>query len=170
MPGATTDMACDAPLMAQDQWVGSFIGGATVALAGNTLTLGNGGVTMNLTDREAADPDRPLVGTRWIVDGFVSGDAVSSVPMGVVASVQIAADGTMAVDAGCNVGSAPVTVEATTFTVGPMALTKKACEAGHAAVEAAVTTVLQGSVRYTIEADVLTLTNGPAGLTLRAIA
>lgn len=54
--------ACEPPLMEQDTWVGTFIDGATVTLAGETLILVNGGVTMKLTDRTGTvdDPDRPL--------------------------------------------------------------------------------------------------------------
>ena len=36
------------------------------------------------------------------------------------------------------------------------------------AVETAVTRTLSGTVGYTIDADVLTIDNGPSGLTLRA--
>ena len=38
-------------------------------------------------DREVADPDRPLEGTRWVVDGIVAGDAVLSIPAGVTAAL-----------------------------------------------------------------------------------
>ena len=62
---AITEMGCEPPLMAQDQWVGAFIGGAMLTIAGDTLTLRNGDTTMTLKDRAVADPDRPLEGTRW---------------------------------------------------------------------------------------------------------
>ena len=142
----------------------------SVALASDTLTLAHGGVTMNLTDRRVANPDRPLVGTRWVVDGVIAGEATSSIPVGVTASILIGPDGRMAVEGGCNTGSALVTVEPRTFDVGPMAMTRMACPPAQESVEQAVMTVLHGSVHYTIEADVLTLTNGPARLTLHAVA
>jgi heat shock protein HslJ len=165
-----TDMACQEPLMKQDTWVGSFLGGAAVTLDGATLTLKNGEVTMTLTDREVADPDRPLVGTKWVVDGIIARDAVSSVPAGVTAWLTITGD-TMQVDTGCNTGSATVQVTATTMTIGPMALTKKACQASAAAMEAAVVATLTGEVTYSIEADRLTITSkSGAGLMLRAAA
>jgi heat shock protein HslJ len=164
---AMTDMACDEPLMAQDTWVAAFIGGAAVTLAGDALTLQNGGVTMTLTDREIADPDRPLERTRWVVDGIVSGDAVSSIPAGVTAALNISS-GEMRVEAGCNTGTATVVVTGTTLTIGPLALTKKACPADAMAVEQAITAVLDGKIGYTIQADVLTLTADGAGLMLRA--
>lgn len=163
----TTDMGCAAPLMAQDGWVGSFLGDATVALAGDTLTLTNGDTTMTLTEREVADPDRPLEGTRWVLDGITTGDAVSSVPAGVTAALTIA-NGRMDVEAGCNRGGAAVSSNASTLSIGPMALTKMACPGDAMAVEGAMTSVLSGDVAYAIEADVLTITDGPNGLTFRA--
>jgi heat shock protein HslJ len=164
---AMTEMACDEPRMAQDTWVAAFVGGAAVTLAGDMLTLKNADVTLTLTDREVADPDRPLQGTRWVLDGIVSGDAVSSVPAGVTATLTIS-DGQMQVETGCNTGSASVAVTDTTLTIGPLGLTKKACVPEAMAVEQAVTSVLSGKVDYAIKADALTLTASGAGLTLRA--
>jgi heat shock protein HslJ len=164
---AMTDMGCATELMAQDTWLSGFVSGATVGLDGSTLTLRNGAVTMSLTDREVADPDRPLEGTRWVVDGIVSGDAVSSIPAGVTAALTIAG-GQLQVEAGCNRGHATIAVAAGTVTVGPLALTKMACGPDATAVEQAVVAVLSGTVAVDIDADVLTLTTGRQGLTLRA--
>jgi len=164
---ATTEMGCDAALMDQDQWVATFLGGAAADLAGDTLTLRNGDVVMTLTDREVADPDRPLEGTRWTLDGIIAGDATSSVPGGVVAGMTIANE-QIQVETGCNTGSGPVTVTPTQITIGPLALTKRACQRDAAAVEAAMTSVLTGEVAYAIEADRLTVTTGRSGLTFRA--
>jgi heat shock protein HslJ len=164
---ATTEMGCAEPLMAQDRWVGAFLGGATLGLAGDTLTLRNGEVTMTMTDRRIADPDRPLEGTRWILDGIVAGDTVSSVPAGVTAAITIA-DDRIAVETGCNTGGATVDVAATHLTIGPLALTRRACPPDVASVETAMTGVLTGEVAYAIDADQLTLTSGQSGLTFRA--
>ncbi len=164
---AMTEMACEPVLMDQDRWLADLFDGATIALAGDTLTLAKDGVALTLVDREVADPDRPLVGTRWVVDGLASAGAVSSVPVGVVAALTFA-DGQVNVQAGCNRGGGAVTVTDATLTFGPIALTKMACEDGVMQVERAVTAVLSGEVRYTIEAGTLTLDAGAAGLTLRA--
>ena len=97
-----------------------------------------------MQDREVADPDRPIEGTNWILDGIRTGDAVSSVPAGVTASIRIA-DGQIAVNDGCNVGSGTVTVAADTLTFGPLMMSKRPCQVGTAGVESAVTTVLTGT-------------------------
>lgn len=162
-----TEMGCDGPRQAQDEWLAAFLGNVTFTLEGDTLVLTNGTVRLTLTDKEVVTPDQALEGTLWVLDGIVSGDAVSSVPAGLTASITIA-DGRAYVEAGCNMGGGPVEVSADTLTFGPVATTKMACEAGPASVESAVLGVLSGTVDYTIDADVLTLDAGNAGLTFRA--
>lgn len=162
-----TEMACDEPRMQQDEWLARLLGGATISLAGDTLTLADGTVRLTLVDREVATPDQPIEGTRWVVDGIVSGDAVSSVPAGMTASLRIAS-GRVDVEAGCNTGGGTVEVTSDTLTFGPLGLTKKGCEPGAMTMERAVIGILTGTVGYTIEADVLTLDAGNAGLLFRA--
>ena len=164
----TTEMACDPALMEQDTWLVEFLSARpTVALDGDTLTLTGADATITLLDRTVADPDRPIEGTRWVVDGLAQNEGVSTVPIGVTAAMTITA-GQAAVEAGCNTGSASVEVGETTLTFGPMALTRMMCGDDAMAVEQLVTQVLDGEVEYEIEADVLRLTNGDVGLHLRA--
>lgn len=162
-----TEMACERALMDQDDWLAGFLDGATLALAGDTLTLARDGVRLTLLDREVADPDRPLLGTRWVVDGLISGGSVASVPAGVVAALTFT-DRRVDVEAGCNRGGGAVTITDTTLTFGPIALTKMACPGAAMEVERAVTAALSGEVQYAIEAGTLTLQGGAAGLMLRA--
>lgn len=155
---ATTEMACEMDLMAQDRWLTDVLSlEPRLTLDGDTLTVdGVGGATIVFTDRVVADPDRPIVGTRWVLDGIRSQDAVSSVPEGVIASITIDGD-TAVVEAGCNRGSAGVEITDDTVTFGPLALTRMMCEPGAMEVEDAMTALLQGEVRYRIDADRLTL-------------
>jgi heat shock protein HslJ len=162
-----TEMGCDEPRHAQDEWLAAFVGNVTFVLEGDTLVLTDGPVRLTLTDKEVVTPDQALEGTRWVLDGIVSGDAVSSVPAGVTASITIAG-GRVDVEAGCNMGGGPVEATDDTLTFGPIATTKMACEAGPASVESAVLGVLSGTVDYTIDANVLTLDAGHAGLNFRA--
>ena len=164
---ATTEMACDSALMEQDTWLAAFLDGAAAMLEGDVLTLAKDGVTLALLDREVADPDRPLVGTRWVVDGLVSGDAVSSMPAGIVATLVFGED-RVDVEVDCNSGGGPVEVGVTTLVFGALVTTKMACHPDALPVEQAVTAALAGRVTYAIEADTLTLDAGDAGLVLRA--
>jgi heat shock protein HslJ len=163
----TTDMGCDQPRMQQDQWLAKLLGGVTVTLAGDTLTLDDGATHMTMLDREIANPDKPIAGTTWVLDGIVTGSTASSVPTGVTASIVIA-NGHVDVESGCNTGGATVTVQPNALTFGPMVLTKRACQAEAMAVESAMTGVLRNTAAYSIDADVLTITTGDAGLTFRA--
>jgi heat shock protein HslJ len=166
-PLGMTEMACDPALMEQDRWLAGFLDGATIELDGATLRLANGGVVLTLLDREVADPDRPLEGTRWVVDGLVTGDAVSSMPAGVVAALTFA-EGQVLVEGGCNSGGGTFEISDGTLLIGQLVLTDMACGPDAMAVEQAVTAVLSGTVVYTIEAGVLTLDAGGIGLVLRA--
>lgn len=164
---ATTEMGCEEPLMAQDQWLAAFLPGAQLRLDGDTLTLAKDGVTLTLTDRAVAEPDRPLLGTRWVVESLVSGGAVSSVPAGVTASLTFS-DGGVDVEAGCNRGGGSTQVSDTTITFGPIRITRMACPEPAMSVENAVLAALSGEVVYGIEADTLLL-EGNGGLVLRAM-
>lgn len=166
-PLMSTEMACDPALMQQDQWLAELLGGATVALDGDTLTLTRNVSRLTLLDREVADPDRPLLGTRWVVDGLIAGGTVSSVPVGVLAALTFQ-DGRVDVEAGCNRGGGTVTISDTTIDVGPIGLTKLACAPDAMAVEGAVMRTLSGTVTYRIEAGTLALDGGGSGLTLNA--
>ncbi len=171
---ATTMIGCPPELQAQDEWLASFLtSGPVLALAGTTLTLGDDSVGLTLEERQ----DLPLQETAWTLDGLIANDAVSSVPAGVDAVVTIDADGTrLTVSAGCNTGSAPITMAPSTdpsagsMTVDPAATTKKLCPDEVMAVEAQVLAVLQGTVDYRIDGTTLTLTNGQQGLAFTAPA
>jgi heat shock protein HslJ len=167
---AMTEMACDPPeLMDQDVWLTELLGARpTLELAGDALTISSGDVTLTLTDREVVDPDRPLEGTTWELEGLIGGDAVSSVPMGVEPPTLTIEGDRLQAFLGCNQGQGAVAVGAGTMEIEPLATTRMACQGEAGEVERDVLTVLDGTVQFTIEADQLTLTNGDAGLIYRA--
>ena len=162
-----TEMACEDARQQQDEWLARFLGAVTFTIDGDTLTLTDGTVRLTLLDKGVATPDQPLEGTSWVLDGIVSGDAVSSVPSGVTAAIQIA-DGRVQVNTGCNTGGGMAAFTQSSITFGPISLTKMACPPDVMGVEIAVMAVLSGTVGYAIDADALTLTSGDHGLTFRA--
>lgn len=162
-----TEMGCDEARMKQDDWLARFLGDVTVTLTGDTLTLADGTITLTLLDRKVADPDQPLEGTRWVLDGVLAGDTAASIPAGVTASIRIA-NGRVDVESGCNTGGGTVAVTGDTLTFGPIGLTKMACEQAAMAVEREVIGVLARPVTYIISGDALTLDAGGPGLTFRA--
>jgi heat shock protein HslJ len=171
-----TAMGCDAPLHDQDAWLMTFLASKPeIGLAGSELRLDGGGVLMRLQDREVAVPDLDLVGPTWTLDSIVTGDAVSSTPAGVTATLVFHADGTVDVAPGCNHGSADWSAVESGISIGPIALTKMACQGPAGQVETAVLDVLRaadaaldGALAATIEGNALTLQLGGRGLVFRA--
>lgn len=154
---AATMMACEQPLMDQDMWLSEFLSSSpAIALDGSTLTLTGDDATITLAEVEPA----ALVGTTWTVTGTVATEAVSTVPMESTASITIADDGMVAVNAGCNTGSGSVEVADDTLTFGPIAITKMMCPPEQMDLEAAVLGVLQGEGSYEISGDTLSLRSG----------
>ncbi len=153
----STEMACEEPLMAQDQWLSALLNGAKVAVDDTTLTLVNGDVTLTLADEATVNPDVSLEDTLWTLNGISDANAASSVPAGVTASIQIQ-DGRANVAFGCNTGGGEVEISDTALTFGPMMMTMMLCEGPGGDVETVMSTVLQGEVPYAIDGDVLTLT------------
>jgi heat shock protein HslJ len=164
---ATTEMACERPLMTQDTAITAFLDGATATLAGDTLTAAKGDVTLTLLDESVASPDAGLEGPRWVVTDVQVGSTVSTVPTGATAALTFDG-GKVAVEAGCNTGSGPYTLDGDTITFGPIALTMMACPPDKMALETAVLSVLTGDATYSIEGGTLRLVNEPNGLHLVA--
>lgn len=173
---ATTMMACLGDRANADEWMGNLLRGAPKwSLAGDTLTLVSGNQVVTMLDRTVANPDRPLVGTNWIVRSMVTADAIStsaaleqSKP-----SLLLDANNTATGSTGCNRYTGPATVTETagrtTIEFGPLATTRMACAPEIAEVETFVTGVLTGTVEASIDADELRLTKSDgSGLNLNA--
>ena len=168
---AMTQMACTpASLMDQDTWLSALLTSRpNVALDGDTLTLTSDGTVLTLQDREVTNPDLPLEGTTWNVEGLISNDAVSTVPAGGRVPSLVLADGSVSVDTGCNRGNGGYELGEGEITFGPLATTRAACtDPAAAETERIVLATLTGTAAYEIEADMLTLRNGAEGLMLRA--
>jgi heat shock protein HslJ len=164
-----TDMACESALMDQEQWFADFlVSRPAISREGDRLTLSDEAVAVVFLDREVADPDRPLEGTVWVVVGLIEGETASSVPEG--ASL-VFTDGTLEVQTGCNVGSAPYESldEGAAVEIGTMGLTRVAClDDDEARLEAAILKILVGQVAVDIEAANGTFTGNGAGLMVQA--
>lgn len=157
--GGMTEMGCDPERHQQDDWLAAFLSSRpTFSLDGNDLTLGSGGTTIRLLDREVAEPDLPIAGPVWTLDSIISGDAVSSVPGGVVATLTVHPDGTVELSPGCNGGSSTITTQGDQLRFGPILTTKMACQGPAGDVERTVLGVLGGGpLTFSIDASVLTL-------------
>lgn len=173
---ASTMMACLGERGDADAWVAALLGAQPDwTLDGDTLTLRSGAQVVTLLDRTVADPDRPLVGTNWIVQSTIAADAITTSAALERAGAHLLLDpkGTVSGNTGCNNFNGPATVSesdsATTIVFGPLATTRMACEPDLAEVEQAVLAVLSGTVEATVDADELRLKKSDGtGLVLRA--
>jgi heat shock protein HslJ len=167
--GGMTEMGCDEPRHAQDEWLMGFLGSRpTVALSGTDLTLTAGSTVITLADREVAEPDLPLTGTTWVVDTIISGDAASSVPDGAEATMVFGDDGRVEVTTGCNQGGGRFEVTDGTLRFVELAVTEMGCDGPAGQLEAAVLPVLGADgLSWAIEAGSLTLMAADNGLVLR---
>ncbi len=172
---ASTLMACPDERGQADSWQERVLTELPKwRLDDSTLTLTAKDTTVTLLDKKIAQPDRPLIGTTWIVSALMTPDAQirSQTLDDVKPTLTIAADGGVSGSAGCNRMTGHATPAPTTngpdvtFQIGT---TKMTCAPEIMEVEQAVLKALEGKTTATIDADTLTLrnTNG-AGLTLRA--
>ncbi len=166
---ASTDMACDPVRQEQDAWLASFLAaGPTWRLDGDDLVLGGGGTEIRLTDRSVAEPDRPLRGTRWVVDAVIGNQAATSVPAGAEAHLTFGDDRVEGFT-GCNQFGGTAIARDGHITFSDIAATRMACSDEIMRLESAVLAVLDGTVGARIVGDRLTLTHpDDLGLRLRA--
>ena len=167
--GGMTEMGCDQERHAQDDWLSEFLASKpAVSLVASDLTLTSGATVVRLLDREVAQPDANIVGPTWTVVSIITGDAVSSVPDGAIATLNFAADGSVKVNTGCNQGQGRWSNAGGGITFSDVILTKKACGGVEGQLEGAMQPIIGGNAAATIDADMLTLQSGAAGLQLQA--
>jgi heat shock protein HslJ len=161
-----TDMGCDRPRHDQDSWLAEFLQGRpSVRVDGADLVVASPDTELVMRDKEIAEPDLALEGTRWVVDMLVEGEVASSTPAGTEATLVFEPDRVL-VSTGCNSGSGGYTVSGNTIRFGPVATTRKACEPALMSLESAVLGVLDGEVAYSVDSRRLTLKH-PSGKALQ---
>ncbi|WP_394823150.1 META domain-containing protein [Pendulispora albinea] len=153
----TTLIACHPDYAAQEDWVGKLLQAKpTIVLRGNELVITHGTTEIHLLDRKVADPDRPLVGTRWTIESEISGRgpeaSVGSVPDH-GAYVVFTADHRFTGFSGCNGFSgkfaqpAPGKLEFSSFSI-----TEKACDDDTGRLERTITDVFRDAASLRIDA------------------
>lgn len=165
-----TAMGCPQPLMDQDAWVAAFLGSSPdVSSDGSTVTLtGRGVVAESLTLSAIVEAAAsPLEGTTWLLNTIVNGDAASSVPAGVVATLRID-QGQLSLSAQCNQIHGPVTVADGMLTVTGLMSTKMACEGDRGQVEALLVAAFSAPVPYEISGDRLMVGDAASSLVFLA--
>lgn len=167
-----TEMGCDSPLMEQDTWVAGLFTRAVQLTTGPDASLISGDVVLALTDREVVSPDKPLVGTRWVLDTLVDGDAASSLPQGSSGYLTLTTKTRYDTSVPCGTsqgGRYSVEGDRITFTSSSAGIadcfgTNPDVEGDNGLVSEAFRSVLGADVRWSIEENRLTITRGDRGL------
>ncbi len=149
---ASTMMACDDALMAQDTWLAEFLGsGVTYTVEGQTLTLTNGNDTLVLGP--APSGAQALESTGWKVTDIVTitsqANTTSAVDPSLTAWLRFSGN-EVAFDNSCNAGGGPVEIGDDTLTFGALRSTLIFCDGASGQLEQTMSAVLQGRTTYSI--------------------
>ena len=149
---ASTLMACDDALMAQDTWLAGFLAsGPTYTLAGDTLTLTNGTDTVVLGP--APGGEQVLESTGWRVTDVqtitAQANTMTAVDPALSAWMRFR-QGEVAFNNSCNLGGGPVEIGDDTLTFGALRSTLIFCDGPSGQLEQTMTAVLQGTAGYSI--------------------
>jgi heat shock protein HslJ len=173
---ASTLMACDDALMAQDTWLAAFLASSPKWTYDNgTLTLTNGTDTIAMT--KAPSGAEALEATGWKLVGLNSKTASANTTTAVDPTLDawVRFNGSeVAYNTSCNVGGGSAEVADDTITFGALRSTLVFCDGASGATEQAMNAVLQGTATYKITDDpsgaLLTITSpdGASGLQFTA--
>jgi len=160
-PLMSTEMACADPIMASEAaYVAALAGVRAASLEGDKLTLTGPGVELSY-ERVVPGPAAPLVGTTWVLDTIVTGDAASSV-IGEPATLQLSSDGTINGSTGCRtfIGSyaaGPTTMAGSEVATSGLATDRRACAPDVAAQDELVLAVLGTRFAATVDGQRLAI-------------
>jgi heat shock protein HslJ len=165
---AMTDMGCDAPRHAQDDWLAKLLHNKpTWKLEADTLTVTSGGTTISLLDRKTAEPDLPLDGTKWSLETVITGEVASHQAGSEKAWITFNGERVTG-STGCNELQGVVARDNGTLTFGDLVTTRRACVGDGAALESAFLDTLKGEVTYEIDSSRLKLRARGNGLDFTA--
>jgi heat shock protein HslJ len=165
---AMTDMGCDAPRHAQDDWLAKLLHNKpTWKLEADTLTVTSGGTTISLLDRKTAEPDLPLDGTKWSLETVITGEVASHQAGSEKAWITFSGERVTG-STGCNELQGVVARDNGTLTFGDLVTTRRACVGDGAALESAFLDTLKGEVTYEIDSSRLKLRARGNGLDFTA--
>ena len=166
----STLMACDAPIMEQEDAAHKVLSGtAPYKIEGDTLTITNNDMVLVLTRGEygSAGPSSPasLIGA-WRLTSYGTVDTVSSALTDVEANLSFKEDGTVTGTSGCNELGGKFAVEGDQITFQEIVSTLILCDTPIMEQEEAMQQVLTETASYEIEGNTLTLTNNDRMLVL----
>ncbi len=156
-----TEMACadQAPMEAEQTFIQAFWQLTTIELVGagtdERLVLSAEGATLNYS-RDAPTPEAALIGTAWILDTFIQGDAASSTVNGAeLSSLFLGDDGWYLVLTGCRELTGPYLLDGDRLTLS-IDIDDFACEGATGEQDTQVLAVLDQPMTLDIDENRLT--------------
>jgi heat shock protein HslJ len=152
-----TEMACadDGAMEAEAAYLAALATVTRWARAGDTLTLGGPQAMLTFTLLPPV-ADEEIVGTSWVLQSLILGDAVSSV-LGEEATLQLRADGTLSGGTGCRTFEGRYTMTGDEIVFTQLITTDQGCAADVAGQDEHVLNVLGDGVTATVAGPTLTL-------------
>jgi heat shock protein HslJ len=162
-----TEMACEEPVMQAEAAYLAALARVTAARQdGEALVLLGDGVELRF-ERLLPPPTAEIVGTNWILESLVMGDAVAST-IGEPAMLVLRNDGTLAGFTGCRTFEGRYVISGDEVEFTDFALEGE-CAGGPADQDAHIVDVLEGGFRASADGQALTLSgDGNVGLIYRA--
>lgn len=164
-----TEMACspEETMEAEAMFAAGITRVDTVEVDGQ-LTLSGDDVEMVFEPLEPV-PDAGLTGTRWVLDGLIQGDTVSTPVLDTEAFIQLFEDNTLVGDTGCRPFSGQYTISGAEVVVTELAADGHQCEDPLADQDNRFISAIEGGFRVEIEEGRLTTWGqGDEGLTFIA--
>jgi heat shock protein HslJ len=166
----STLMACDAPIMEQEDAAHKVMSGtASYKIEGDILTITNNEMVLVLTrgDYGTRAPFSPasLAGS-WKLTSYGTMDTISSALADVEANLTFKEDGTITGTSGCNEFGGKYVLEGDQIKFQEIASTLMLCDTPIMDQEEAVQQVLTETASYKIEGNTLTITNKDGVLVL----
>jgi heat shock protein HslJ len=161
-----TEMACEEPIMTLE---GAYLAGLAkvdaARMDGEALVLTGPGTELRF-ERLEPPPTAALVGTEWLLDSLVRGDAVSST-VGRPAVLTLDADGSFEASTGCRSLTGKYLVSGDEIELVELGADGD-CGADIVEQDGHVIDVLEGGFRAVVDGRQLTLAGGDVGLIYRA--
>jgi heat shock protein HslJ len=165
---AMTDMGCPGR-QDQDGWLSGILSSKpSWKLDGDTLNVTSGGTTIALQDRETAEPDLALDGTKWALQTVITGEVASHQAGSEQAWMTLNGERVTG-STGCNEFQGMVAKGTGKLTFGELATTRRACAGDAAKLESSLLNGLKGDVSYEIDSNKLELRNSAGGLDFTAV-
>jgi heat shock protein HslJ len=165
-----TEIGCDTTFADEDSWLTDFFTNApNWSYENDVLVFSNSESILEFRDPPEI-VDASVVGTNWLIDGFITGDAITSINLTTTPTINFQSDGGLSLNTGCNQGVGGYQLNASTIGVSIDNYSEAICpdSAAQDAERHIVNVFMTLELAFTVEGNKLTLMNEDIGITATA--